>query len=58
MTWTKNKYHMQCENSTICKVTLNGKLTYELWHDGKQYAGFETSKEAIEKFNQLTKGTK
>ncbi len=49
---------MQCENSTICKVTLNGKLTYELWHEGKQYAGFETSKEAIDKFNQLTKGTK
>jgi hypothetical protein len=46
---------MQCEQTTICKVTVNGKLTYELWHNGKQYHGFESSEKAIEKFNQLTK---
>ena len=54
--WTvKNDYYMQRRESTICKVTLNGKLTYELWHMGKQYAGFTSADAAKAKYEELVR---
>ncbi len=54
MTWIqKNQYYIQNGNSTICKVWINGNLTYELWHEGKQYVGFKTADEAKLKHREL-----
>jgi hypothetical protein len=51
----KNRYYIQNGTSTICKVTLNKILTYELWHEGRQYAGFKTVDEAKLKHRELIK---
>ncbi len=56
MTWIqKNQYYIENGTSTICKVWLNGILNYELWHEGKQYAGFKDADEAKLKFEELSK---
>ena len=50
-----DNYFIQNGSSTICKVWLNS-LTYELWHNNKQYCGFKTSAEAKQKYDLLMKG--
>ena len=49
-----DSYFIQNGSSTICKVWLNS-LTYELFHEDKQYCGFKTSAEAKQKYEELTK---
>ena len=51
----KDKYYLQNGTSTICKVCLKGEVSYELFHNGKQYAGFKNVDEAKQKFNELPK---
>ena len=59
MTWqiiTKNgSTFMQNGTSTICIVYLEGMKTYELFHEGKQYHGFQSSRAAKDKYESLVK---
>lgn len=56
MTWIeKDKYYLQNGSATICKVWLNGKVSYELWHQGTQYAGMKTVDEAKLRYERLAK---
>lgn len=56
MTWIeKDKYYLQNGTSYICKIWLKGEVTYELFHNGTQYAGFKNVEEAKQKFDELPK---
>lgn len=49
----KDKYYLQNGTSTICKVNPISNPTYELWHQGTQYAGMKTVDEAKDKYEEL-----
>lgn len=54
MGWEKmDDYYFKNGTSTITKVTIGGRDTYELWWRQKQYSQFDTSKKAISKFKEL-----
>lgn len=50
---TVNDYYVECNGSTICKIYINKVLSYELWHKGIQYCGFENSQQAKDKYDRI-----
>jgi hypothetical protein len=52
----KNRYYLQNEEWTICKIGII-KKTYELHNEKKKIIiyGFKTAQEAIEKHKEMTK---